>query len=109
MVIKTALKVRRRSESGSGILCGTVRAEQDGGTPDVMIQVELLVDPSDEIQALPAPMRPDLVGPGVFVTRGKTEWTISLGHSAEDQLRHVELDIEVITETAPGRRSDRHG
>ena len=107
MVIKSTLKVRAASASGLGQLQGTVRSQQDDGTVVVLMEVELPILPSDEIQALPAPMRNDLVGPGVFVTRGKTEWTISLGHTADDQSEHVELEIEVITETASLRRSPR--
>ena len=106
MVIKSALKVRAASASGLGQLQGTVQSQQDVGTVVVLMEVELPILPSDEIQTLPASMRNDLVGPGVFVTRGKTEWTISLGHTADDQ--HVELEIEVITETgASMRRSPR--
>ena len=104
MVIKSALKVRAASASGLGQLQGTVRSQQDDGTVVVLMEVELPILPSDEIQALPAPMRNDLVGPGVFVTRGKTEWTISLGHTADDQSEHVELEIEVITETGASLR-----
>ena len=106
MVIKSALKVRAASASGLGQLQGTVRSQQHDGAVVVLMEVELPILPSDEIQTLPVSMRNDLVGPGVFVTRGKTEWTISLGHTADDQ--HVELEIEVITETeASMRRSPR--
>ena len=108
MVIKSTLKVRAASGSGLGQWQGSVRSLQEDGTVVVMMEVELPILPSDDIQALPAPMRNDLVGPGVFLTRGKTEWTISLGHSADDESKHVELVIEVITETAPLRRSPRY-
>jgi len=106
MVIKSALKVRAASASGLGQLQGTVQSQQDVGTVVVLMEVELPILPSDEIKTLPVSMRNDLVEPCVFVTRGKTEWTISLGHTADDQ--HVELEIEVITETgASMRRSPR--
>ena len=108
MVIKSTLKVRAASGSGLGQLQGSVRSLQEDGTVVVMMEVELPILPSDDIQALPAPMRTDLVGPGVFLMRGKTEWIISLKHSADDESKHVELVIEVITETAPLRRSPRY-
>jgi hypothetical protein len=64
MVIKSTLKVRAASGSGMGQLQGSVRSLQEDGTVVVMMEVELPILPSDEIQALPAPMRNDLVGPG---------------------------------------------
>ena len=98
VVIKTSLKIRRAAASGLGMLSGSLVAFQGDGTRDVQMQVELPLLPQDDVEALPAPVN-GLVGPGVFLQRGLTEWTISMGHGSDNPPKQLELHIEVSTES----------